>query len=96
MKKNTQTKITNMLRLLKRKQAHFFKNETDGKLYYTYPKKDGWMHEPAIDGKPLEYISAHDDGGLPLNKIYQYPTSGTPFRISPRSKPVLGKIKDLS
>jgi hypothetical protein len=95
MKRNTQTIITNMLRLLKRKQAYFFKNETDGKLYYTYPKKDGWMHEPSIDGKPLEYVSAHDDGGIPLNKITTLPKAGTPFRIQPRGKPVLGKISDL-
>lgn len=89
MKKNTQNRITQMLRLMKRNQAEFFKDKTDGLVYYTYPK-GGWMKPmPEINGIPLEYVSAHDDGSIPLYKI-----SPTP-QPSAAGKPILGKIGGL-
>jgi hypothetical protein len=94
MKKNTHNRITQVLRLLKRNKAYFFKDKTDGRLYYTYPR-GGWVHEPMIDGKPLEWVSDHDDGGDPLNKIITSPPMDTPFRIPRSGMPILGTVGEL-
>jgi hypothetical protein len=61
MKKVTLKRVRLMKLLLKRHRAIFFIDETDGGLYYTYPK-GGWSDQrPTIDGVELEYVSAHDD-----------------------------------
>lgn len=59
MKKTTRKRVRSMLDLMKRKHAYFWKEKSDGHLYYTYPKH-GWVNEPTIDGIPLVYVAKHD------------------------------------
>jgi hypothetical protein len=81
MKKVTQIRVRFMKDQMRRHRAYFFVDKNDEKLYYTYPKQ-GWTdHPPTIDGKPLEYVSKHDDTphipcpfetlGLPPHKLYK-------------------------
>lgn len=67
MKKKTLKTIKHMLMLMKRKKAHFFRDEK-GNVYWTYPKS-GWINPPTIDGVELEYVGKHDDTDYDLMPV---------------------------
>lgn len=82
MKKNTLRRLKFLLKLMKRKNAFFFQ-EGEG-IYYTYPKA-GWTCSPTVDGVPVEYVAAHDNG----NELPKEWFSAEPPGFSPI---VLGRV----
>lgn len=59
MKKKTLKIVRVMMKLIKRHEAVFFKDD-DGKMCYSYIR-GGWVKPAMIDGEPLEYVGKHDD-----------------------------------
>lgn len=64
MKKNTLKVVRNMMKLIRRHEAYFFKDEK-GKTFYTYTR-GGWIKPAVIDGEFLEYVGRHDDTDVSL------------------------------
>jgi bifunctional ADP-heptose synthase (sugar kinase/adenylyltransferase) len=87
MKKNTLKIVRNMMKLIKKYEAYFFKDEK-GKTFYTY-RRAGWVKPAKIDGKVLEYVDEHDN-------VYVGITSPIPnWEGVKAGKPILAKVGEL-
>lgn len=87
MKKNTLKIVRNMMKLIKRYEAYFFKDE-NGKTFYTY-RRAGWVKPAEIGGKPLEYVNEHDN-------VYSGTNPPIPnWRGVKAGMPILAKVGEL-
>ena len=87
MKKITTKHLKHFITLLRHEAAFDQGNKS---ICFTYPR-GGWVTAPVIDGKTLEFVGAHDDGELPLNKIIDY-SNIKEWKFCPVDKIIFGYI----